>query len=189
MGPGMGPRIREDKRGGAVCVCQGRDGRGLSWVGMGPPHPRGQEGWRRVRVPRERWAWVDLGAGMGPRIREDKRGGAVYVCHGRDGRGLTWVGMGPRIREDKRGGAVYVCHGRDGRGLSWMGPRIREDKRGGAVYVCHGRDGRGLTWVGPRIREDKRGGQPQGIAPTGRCVANYFHSSEGSDFGALQAIL
>ena len=126
---------------------------------------------------------------MGSRIREDKRGGAVYVCHGRDGRGLSWVGS--RIREDKRGGAVYVCQGRDGRGLSWVGSRIREDKRGGAVYVCQGRDGRGLTWVGmdPRIREDTGGGQPQGIAPTGRCVANYFHSSGGSDFGALQAIL
>ena len=47
----------------------------------------------------------DVGWGMGPRIREDKRGGAVYVCHGRDGR---WVGDGSPHSEDKRGGAVYV---------------------------------------------------------------------------------
>ena len=135
-GAGMGPRIREDKRGGAVYVCHGRDGRGLSWLGMGP------------------------------RIREDKRG-SVCVCHGRDGRGLSWMGMGPRIREDKRGGAVYVCHGRDGRGLSWvgMGPRIREDKRGGAVCVCHGRDGRGLSWLGwvPAFARTRGEGNHKGL--------------------------
>ena len=191
---GMGPRIREDKRGGAVYVCHGRDGRGLTWVGMGPRIREDKRGGAVYVCYGERWAWVDLGGS--PHPLRTRGSGAVITCA--TGMFWEWVqtlgpGMGPRIREDKRGGAVYVCHGRDGRGLSWvgMGPRIREDKRGGAVCVCHGRDGRGLSWVGmgPRIREDTGGGQPQGIAPTGRCVANYFHSSGGSDFGALQAIL